>query len=126
MCEKELKGKQMKYCSNICKCKYNNFHANNGQGYQIYENQKKRGYDRKKEFIKLKGGGCQICGYSKSLRALTFHHRDPKEKSFGLDIRKLSNMNYDKCLQEIEKCDLLCFNCHMELHEDEEIIRKLP
>ena len=120
MCDNELKGKQQKFCCNICKCKYNNFHANEGKGYQSYDQQKKRGYDRKREFIEMKGGGCMVCGYNKSLRALTFHHRNPLEKVFSLDIRKLSNHTYQMCLEEIEKCDLLCFNCHMELHELED------
>lgn len=117
MCEKELIGRQRRFCCNVCKCRYNNFHANNGKGYQTYENQKQRGHDRKRDFVEMKGGGCQQCGYNKSLRALTFHHRDPSLKRFQLDIRKLSNITYEKCLEEVQKCDLLCFNCHMELHD---------
>lgn len=119
MCQKELTGKQQRFCCNICKCNYNNHHANDGKGYQTYINQKNRGWDRKKEFVEMKGGVCKECGYNKCLRALTFHHRDPSLKLFQLDIRHLSNRTYEKCLVEVKKCDLLCFNCHMELHEEE-------
>jgi hypothetical protein len=119
-CGKMLTGLQRKYCSNICKCNHNNRNVNDGKGYQTYQNQKKRGHDRKREFVELKGGGCQLCGYNKSLRALTFHHRDPSDKKTNLDIRGLSNRTYSACLKEVEKCDLLCFNCHMELHENEQ------
>lgn len=121
-CEKELTGKQQKFCGNKCKCQYNNFHANDGKGYQSYENQKKRGWDRKRKFVEMKGGKCEMCGYSKSLRALTFHHIIPSNKSFPLDIRNLSNHTYQLCLDELDKCDLLCFNCHMEIHDEWEMV----
>ncbi len=117
-CENELKGKQKKFCCNQCKCKYHNFDPD-GKGWKVYDKQKEKGYQRKKLFIELKGGSCQICGYNKSFRALTFHHRNPSEKRFQLDIRNLSNRGEESCKLELEKCDLLCFNCHMELHENE-------
>lgn len=104
------------YCSNSCKCKYNNFHANNGTGYQTYENQKARGLAQKMKFINLKGGSCEKCGYNKCTAALTFHHREPEHKKFELEMRTLANKSEKSCLEELEKCDLLCFNCHMEVH----------
>lgn len=54
------------------------------------------------------------CGYDRCPRALVFHHRDPKTKSFSLS----ANMNraWAKLEEEAKKCDLLCSNCHMELH----------
>ena len=118
ICNTVLSGRKTKFCSKQCKSKFHNFHFD-GQGHQIYMHQKKRGTERKLEFIELKGGKCQSCGYNKCIRALTFHHRDPSTKLFGVDIRTLGNMNYQKCFEEQEKCDLLCFNCHMELHDNE-------
>lgn len=116
-CDKTLSGRQRKFCSNKCKCNYNNRNANDGRGFgSSYPKQKERGLIRKSEFVELKGGGCKICGYNKCLSALTFHHITPTLKSFTLDTRSLSNRTYDKCLSELDKCDLLCFNCHMELH----------
>lgn len=116
-----LTQKKRKFCCNACKCKYNNFNSNDGRGHQIYQHQKARGNERKKLFVEKLGGSCMICGYNKSLRALTFHHRNIDSKSFTLDTRNLSNRTYEKCVDELEKCDLLCFNCHMELHEREEL-----
>lgn len=110
ICEKELVGNQKKWCSQKCKNKFSN------QKNQTYNNQQKRGLERKKEIILLKGGCCEKCGYNTSLAALSFHHRDPKEKSHQLDMRTLSNRSWDKILKELEKCDLLCANCHMEEH----------
>ncbi len=116
MCHKELIGKQKKFCCKNCKCNYHNHITGN----QSYKNQKERGLEKKYNFIMMKGGKCEKCGYNNSFRALTFHHRDPSIKSFTLETRTLANMSHSKCLEELEKCDLLCFNCHMELHEIED------
>lgn len=60
------------------------------------------------------GGKCIICGYDKCIWALEFHHRDPKCKDFG--ISEYSNLNWKKIEIELDKCDLLCSNCHKETH----------
>jgi len=69
-----------------------------------------------------KGGKCQLCGYGKSQRALIFHHLDPKKKSFGISMQGLTR-SWDKIREEIDKCILLCANCHMEVHDG---ITQLP
>jgi hypothetical protein len=62
------------------------------------------------------GGRCKICGYNKCFAALQFHHRDPTEKEILLNSGKMALSNMAGVLKEIEKCDLLCANCHAELH----------
>ena len=109
-CQADLFGNQTKWCS--VKCKQST--ANNK--FQNYQNQQERGKSRKKDLIKMKGGGCEICGYNKSLAALSFHHLNPLIKSFQLDIRSLSNRKIEHILDEASKCQLLCSNCHMEVH----------
>jgi hypothetical protein len=47
---------------------------------------------------------------------LTFHHRDPSEKSFGLCDGKAERRSWKELRAEIAKCDLLCANCHMIEH----------
>jgi hypothetical protein len=64
------------------------------------------------------GGKCEKCGYNKCLRAMTFHHKDPNTKLFTLDQQNLQQKNKDMIAIEASKCSLLCFNCHMELHEE--------
>ncbi len=64
--------------------------------------------------IQYKGGGCQICGYNKSIRALTFHHLDPGQKDFGISSKIRS---WDTLKVELDKCVLLCANCHAEVHD---------
>lgn len=67
---------------------------------------------RKKRFIEYKGGQCIKCGYNKYAGALEFHHRDPNIKEFGIS----RNMSLKFMKTELDKCDLLCSNCHREIH----------
>lgn len=110
-CDKKLNGKQKKFCSITCKNRYSN------SWNQSAERQKDRGTKRKQTLVDLKGGKCIICSYNKCLRSLSFHHRNPSDKKFSLDIRRLTNTKWKKILEEVEKCDLLCLNCHMEIED---------
>jgi hypothetical protein len=83
-----------------------------------YQTQKIRGIKRKLEAIKIKGGGCEKCGYAKNIAALDFHHINPEEKTSKLDLRHFSNNNIDKLELELNKCQLLCANCHREEHHE--------
>jgi hypothetical protein len=64
----------------------------------------------------MKGGCCEKCGYNKNMAAFDFHHKNPKEKDYNLDVRKLTNSTMAKLMIEVEKCELLCANCHRETH----------
>ena len=81
-----------------------------------YEYQRLRGLKRKLYLVEQRGGCCENCGYNKNIAAFDFHHKDPNEKEFKLDIRKLGNISMKKLLVEFEKCKLLCANCHREHH----------
>jgi len=69
----------------------------------------------KEKAVALKGGKCVKCGYNKSIRALEFHHTDATEKEFNPSGNM--NMAWHKIEKEIEKCILVCSNCHREIHE---------
>lgn len=70
----------------------------------------------KREALNYKGGKCEKCGYVKCNAALEFHHTNPKEKDFS--ISKLKNYRFnEKIKKELDKCVLLCANCHREEHE---------
>lgn len=64
--------------------------------------------------IEYKGGKCIVCGYNKSIRALQFHHLDPTQKDFGISG---TTKSFEKLKPELDKCVLLCANCHGEVHE---------
>lgn len=80
----------------------------------LYRNQVERWKKRKIEAITYKGGACSKCGYSKYYGALHFHHRDPSTKEASWN--KIRLWPWDKVLTELDKCDLLCANCHAEEH----------
>ena len=65
--------------------------------------------------IERLGGMCQICGYNKCQRALDFHHKDEKQKSFGISSKGYTR-SWDSIRSEVDKCYLLCANCHREIH----------
>jgi hypothetical protein len=65
--------------------------------------------------IEYLGGKCVYCGYDRCSAALDFHHFDEKTKSFGLSQRGLTR-SWERTKEELEKCILLCANCHRELH----------
>jgi len=65
--------------------------------------------------VEFKGGGCEICSYTRCIEALEFHHLDPTKKDFGISAKGYSR-SWEKAKVEIEKCVLLCANCHREFH----------
>lgn len=67
----------------------------------------------KKQCIEYKGGCCIKCGYNKCIFALDFHHKDPTQKKFN--ISKYRKNSFQSLKSELDKCDLLCSNCHREL-----------
>ena len=119
VCDVKLKGQQRKFCSR--KCKDKNWHTIETS----YERQRKRGIKRKLKLVELKNGCCEICGYDKNLAVLTFHHTDPKIKSFNLDLNNISQKHWGKVLEESKKCQLLCHNCHHEIHHPSLSLKKL-
>jgi len=81
-----------------------------------YEYQVMRSLKRKLHLITLSGGKCQKCGYNKNLAAFDFHHKNQETKKFQLDQRSLSNSSMKSIMEEFEKCEVLCSNCHREHH----------
>ncbi len=69
----------------------------------------------KQQCVDYKGGKCQVCGYKNCLAALDFHHLNPNEKDFTV-ARKKMNIANEEMKQELDKCVLICANCHREEH----------
>ena len=78
---------------------------------QVVERTKKL----KQEMVNYKGGCCQVCGYDKYIGALDFHHLNPNEKDFT--IAHVRQYKFDNIIKsELDKCLLVCSNCHREIH----------
>jgi 5-methylcytosine-specific restriction endonuclease McrA len=69
----------------------------------------------RRKAIEYKGGKCALCGYKKCIDALEFHHLDETKKDFGLSQSGLTR-SWERIKCEIQKCILVCANCHRELH----------
>jgi transposase len=68
----------------------------------------------KRMLVDVAGGGCSVCGYSRCIAALHFHHLAPAEKRFALSHRGVAR-SMAKARAEAAKCVLLCSNCHAEV-----------
>lgn len=69
----------------------------------------------KLSYLALKGGCCQVCGFDKYEGALEFHHVDPAEKDDSI-AKMMRHPSSPKVLAELEKCVLVCSNCHRMIH----------
>lgn len=73
----------------------------------------------KQKLIAYKGGKCEVCGYNKDCPSCyDFHHPDPTQKSFGISAKGITR-KFSELKAEVDKCQLLCKNCHGEIHERE-------
>ncbi len=69
------------------------------------------------EAVKYLGGKCEKCGYNKNYSALDFHHKDGRNGKEDKDIAYLlHSYSKKKLFIELKKCQLLCSNCHREIH----------
>jgi hypothetical protein len=60
------------------------------------------------------GDKCSICGYNNCREALEWHHLDPSTKE--VEPSKVFSRSYERIIEELSKCILVCANCHREIH----------
>ena len=63
------------------------------------------------EEMQRRGGKCAKCGFS-DIRALDWHHLDPNEKVNSISEMVRDRVSMDKLQAELDKCELICANCH--------------
>ena len=142
--EFEASRRDTKYCSRSCQAKASRARkANNidirekvcgkcGKSFIIKDNAFNRRYcydcvpstpksgAQNRQIIKqwaleYKGYKYKKCGYNKCSEALEFHHKNPEEKDFNLSDRNLI-LDWQEIKKELDKCILVCANCHREIH----------
>ena len=74
----------------------------------------KRFREYKRQAVEYKGGRCVMCGYNACLGSLDFHHTDPDSKD--PNWTRIRTWRFDKIKEELDKCILVCRNCHGEIH----------
>lgn len=98
-CEKLLAGKQTRFCSLSCKI-----------------SQWRR--DIKLRAVQYKGGRCQRCPYDKNYSAFVFHHRGGKV----FKVADGRTRSWKKIQVELDKCEMICLNCHAEEHHPDTML----
>ena len=86
------------------------------RNYLITAVRKRRKAIRQKA-LEYKGARCQRCGYNRCMEALEFHHLDSSLKDFGISSKGYTR-SWAKIREELDKCMLLCANCHREIHSE--------
>jgi hypothetical protein len=110
-CGKPLSGIQRYYCCSTCKTSHWWKQKSNGASRLTIKARQK-----KQELVEMFGGSCSICGYNKCMDGLCFHHLNPTEKRMELNNRNIAGRAWDLVMEEANKCQLLCLNCHAEVH----------
>lgn len=80
-------------------------------------NVQKRRVKIKEMSVQYKGGKCEKCGYNKCIGALEFHHLNPDIKDFAIGSKGYTR-SWEKVKEELDKCIMVCANCHREIHEE--------
>ena len=65
--------------------------------------------------VEYKGSKCEKCGYDRCIDALEFHHIAPDQKDFSISSKGYTR-SWDRVKSELDKCLILCANCHREFH----------
>jgi len=102
----------MEICK-LCKNKFKDYQLKNRTRCGSC-NTKIRRFRAKEAAVNYLGGKCERCGWSGNQAALQFHHKDSTEKEFA--IGNAANKSWDFIKKEMQKCILLCANCHMIEH----------
>ena len=100
--------KSQKFCSD--KCRKASYYQEHKDYYAKKFKQQYRDRADKLNAIKTENGCCK-CGYNAHPAALDFNHIDPKTKS-GNIADKIMHWSMEKLLEEVDKCEVLCSNCH--------------
>ncbi len=84
--------------------------------------QRKKNRILRKQAIESLGGKCNHCGLveTECLAVYDFHHKDPSTKEASISTLFRHSKPWEEIQPEIEKCILLCSNCHRKVHHDSE------
>lgn len=84
-----------------------------------YEYKKAYGQKRKGKLLALLGGQCVKCGLrydGENAPIFDFHHL--RDKEFSLGVGGMVDRSWEKILQEAEKCEVVCANCHRMIDKE--------
>jgi hypothetical protein len=102
----------------MCKKEYDKkWYKNNQRRRDLLNERGRERCKRNMEFIRNYkiSKGCKICGYNKTYYALEFHHETDDKK---YTVSKMKTLSIKTVMKEIEKCIVICANCHREIHHE--------
>lgn len=76
----------------------------------------RKGRENKRKAIDYLGGKCADCGVTYPPYVYDFHHLDMNEKEYNPSALLSGTRNFEKAKPELDKCVLLCANCHRTRH----------
>jgi hypothetical protein len=110
----------------MCQCEYCNreFIPRKKKGCRVCSScdTTKRRWESRKELLEMMGSVCSNCGFTGNPASLQFHHTDPSNKKYSLYSKNL--LRADR-YEEAKKCIILCANCHIAEHTNQELLKKL-
>jgi hypothetical protein len=116
--KKEIVLKEIEKCQILCSNCHKKLHSD-GNG------SKNATIDRQNYVEMKKSLKCEMCGETHPA-CLEFHHKDPKTKKFNISDAIRTTHSLEEILEEINKCTLLCSNCHLTQHANNARIVKRP
>jgi len=99
-------------CKSCYKIRITKWYKDNRDKRQQYANERNR--SRKQFWIEYKGGKCEDCGGEFPPCVFDFHHEGLKDMNPSSAI----TMSFENQKKELDKCILLCANCHRIRHFD--------
>lgn len=100
---------------NVNKCT-SEFYINNKTHINTCKKCHNKKISYKCDFINYKGGKCEICNIVNDVCDIyDFHHKNPRIKEFSLSKNRYKKLT-PSIKSELDKCHLLCSNCHREVH----------
>ena len=104
---------------------FREYYANPARKAQVKKNVRNRKRSLREWYLDLKReSSCIVCGMSGEHNpwAMEFHHRDPEDKTDLVSALVSSGYSKKRIQQEIEKCDVVCANCHRAKHYHDMIL----
>jgi predicted HNH restriction endonuclease len=73
--------------------------------------------NNKLKVLEYFGNVCSICGFkSEVLDVFDVHHKNPKDKEIEIAYLLKTKRDFNRILDEVKKCILVCSNCHRIIH----------
>jgi len=116
--------KEIEKCELLCENCHQELHYNENSKTIV-------DFSRRKDkiiYLEYKGTKCERCGYDKCEASLCFHHKCAETKKFSIGalserIKSLSEVK-QYIIEELNKCEVICRNCHVEEHTDTDFFNK--